>query len=302
MTEALCVHCHAPEPDAFLCPECTARLRTWLVELAGHAVDLTDAVLPRLTSRRGEKMMVRGEGETPLPFNLAASEALWILHSTVSAIARDIVNSRGMEYMPLHTVHPSFVGPLRFGWSRLPAGYVDTAAGICRWLAKHVDCIALAPDALETWDMVKDLAVGALHEGEFRRSPVVAAVDTPVPRILLGPCDAVVDGRVCGLDVRAPEGAVVVRCGCMSVHRVAEFQVRVLTRMGKSLMTAAELAGAVQFSGGPKADTIAKWKRRGQRMPTGEQFVAHGQTPEGADLFRVSDFLAMMARKTDAVA
>jgi hypothetical protein len=272
-----CVQCHAAQPtaDRLLCPTCTAQLRTWLLELAGHASDLEEVVVAGLTSRRGERVQVRGEGETPMPFNENAANTAWVLHNDLVALVRDITETRGIEYRG-----------------------VDKSAALAAWLAKNVMCIALDVAALETWSILESLAVGWTDaEGQWHRSLVLCAVDIPPTRMLLGPCDGYVGVHRCEADLRAVAGAKVVACStCQTKHDVADYQARVLARMGDSLMTAAELAGAVRFSGGPKADTITKWKRRGQRMPSGEVFVAHGETPEGADLFRVCDFLAMTAK------
>jgi hypothetical protein len=272
-----CLQCHAEQPaaDRLLCTACTAHLHTWLVELAGHATDLEDVVLAGLTSRRGERVQVRGEGETPLGYNPQAAEAASVLHLTLWPIVRDLCETRGVEYRG-----------------------VDASAAMAAWLAKHVVSIALDPAALETWDLIRTVAVGWVDvDGQFHRSLVLCAVDIPATRVLLGPCDGYVGVHRCEADLRAVVGAKVAVCStCQTKQDVADYQARVLARMGSSLMTAAELAGAVRFSSGPKADTITKWKRRGQRMPSGEVFVAHGETPEGADLFRVCDFLAMTAK------
>lgn len=236
MTDAQCVQCHSPVTDAFLCTVCTAQLKTWLQELAGHAVDLEEVVVTRRTSRRSERVMVRGKGELPMPFDDDAAAAAWDLHSDLVAIVRDICEQRGIVY---------------------PG--VDRSAAMAAWLARHVACIALDPAALETYDVIR-----------HRHGETVKVVDIPTPRILLGPCDAVVDGRVCGLDVRAPEGATVVRCGCQTVHQVAEFKLGMLVRLRDQLMTAEEIERAVGFYSQMKVNrtTLRQWHKRGQVTAT----------------------------------
>lgn len=228
VTDSLCCVCHRPEPDAFLCLACTAQLKTWLQELAGHAVDLEEVVVTRRTSRRSERVMVRGKGESPMPFDDDAAAAAWDLHSDLAAIVRDICEQRGIVY---------------------PG--VDRSAAMAAWMARNVASMALDPAALDTYDIIR-----------HRHGETVKVVDIPTPRILLGPCDAVVDGRVCGLDVRAPEGAKVVRCGCMTTHDVAEFQVRVLRRMRDRLATLPELL--VLFRGQVRPNLLAVWRSRGR--------------------------------------
>jgi hypothetical protein len=259
--EALCSVCHVPESDAFLCPTCTAHLHTWLVELAGHAVDLEDVVVPRMTSRRGERVMVTGTTETPLIVDLDASEAAWELHSDLVAIVRDLCESRGITY---------------------PG--VDRSAALAAWLGRNVASIALDPAALEIFDIVRH------RLGETRR-----VVDIAPAKVWLGRCDAMVDGAVCGQDVRAAEGATVVRCkGCMSVIDVAEFRARMLERSRDGAVPFPELV--LIFRGVVRPNLLAVWRNRGRLRPV---------DPDGAEpLYRVGEVMdmveALRARKDEA--
>ena len=235
MTTTACVQCHAPSNGQFLDATCTTQLKTWLWELAGHAVDLEEAVIPSLTSRRGEKVMVTGSTEPPQQWNEDASTAAETLRSDLWAIVRDIEERTGSQY---------------------PG--VDTSASMAAWLARNVMTIALAPDALENYQTVESLAVGYMSVTDkgvdvWKRSIVLCAVDISLPRVWLGRCDAVVDGKTCGQDVKATEDETAVRCsGCMTVRDVADFRVATLVKARKFVGTAAELAAMLPaFVGKP---------------------------------------------------
>ena len=230
-----CVQCHASSNGQFLDATCTAQLKTWLWELAGHAVDLSTTVVTRQTSRRGERIMVTGSSETPLIVDLDAAEVAWVLHNTLVAIAKSLCEDRGQVY-----------------------DGVDTSPAIAAWLARSVMSISLSPDALETWSTIESLAVGYMSvtdEGVdvWKRSVVLCAVDITLPRVWLGRCDAVVEGKTCGQDVKATSEETAVRCaGCMTVRDVADFRVATLVKARKFVGTAAELAAMLPaFVGKP---------------------------------------------------
>jgi hypothetical protein len=258
-TEMTCVQCHRVETSGMsLCADCTAQLRSWLLELAGHASDLEDVVVPRMTSRRGERVMVTGTTETPLIVDLDASEAAWELHSDLVVIVRDLCESRGITY---------------------PG--VDRSAALAAWLGRNVAAIALDPAALETFDIVRH------RLGETRR-----VVDIAPAKVWLGRCDAVVDGAVCGLDVRCDPGQRHVRCVCMTVHNVAEFRVRVLEVAADERLTAPVLLK--MLGGSLRVGTLRQWKARGRVAPV--------EVIDGVDVWRVGDVLAYMVDDTPSAA
>jgi hypothetical protein len=268
VTETLtCVICHKPEAQAFACPTCTSEMRTWLVELAGHAADLQEAVLPRLTSRRGERVQVLGTGETPMPYDPDASEVEWILHNTLVAIVRSLCEDRGITY---------------------PG--VDRSSSLAHWLSRNVEAIALSPDALETYDLIRHLAVGSHGEEErWRRSIVLSIVDVPPTRVWMGRCDTTIEGRPCAQDVRAALDDVSVRCsGCQVTHNVAEFQARVLTAMAGQLATAPEILGYLR--GAVKPATFRQWKKRGRMK------AVPGVERGGLDLYLIGEVLDVIAQ------
>jgi hypothetical protein len=259
-----CLQCHAAQPtaDRPLCTTCTAHLHTWLVELAGHAVDLEEVVVTRLTSRRGERVQVRGSTEPPQQWNENASTALEELRSDLKAAVNDILGSGVRETL------------------------ANTVPAMALFAARHVDVLALRPDALATFDVIR-----------HRHGETVRAVDIPPNRVWLGRCDAVVDGVTCGQDVRAAEGATAVRCkGCMSVLDVGEFRARMLERSRDGAVPFPELV--LIFRGVVRPNLLAVWRNRGRLRPV---------DPDDAEpLYRIGEVMdmveALRARKENEAA
>jgi hypothetical protein len=252
-----CVQCHAAQPtaDRLLCTACTAHLHTWLVELAGHASDLETVVVASLTSRRGERVMVRGSSEAPQQWNENASTALEELRLDLWALVRELVDE----------------GAIYNG--------VEKCSAMAAWLAKRAERIALGPAALENYDIV-----------HHRHGETVRAVDIPPNRVWLGRCDAVVDGAVCGQDVRAETGQRHVRCpGCMTVLNVAEFRVRVLDVAADEQLTAPVLLK--MLGGSLRVGTLRQWKARALVTPV--------EVIDGVDVWRVGDVLARLVDEKD---
>jgi hypothetical protein len=254
-----CVQCHAAQPtaDRPLCTACTAHLHTWLVELAGHAVDLEEVVLGSLTSRRGERVQVTGSnGEAPQQWNEDASTALDDLRVDLVAIVRDLIEEG--------TTYPG----------------VDRCSAMAWWLTKKVQKIALHPAALENFDII-----------HHRHQQTVRVVDIAPAKVWLGRCDAVVDGAVCGQDVRAAEGVSSVRCACMTVHDVKEFRLRVLDRASDELATMPHLVR--MFAGIVRPNLLAVWRSRDKLRPV-----------DDSEWYRVGDVLDLLetqrARKDEA--
>jgi hypothetical protein len=255
VSETLCVSCHRPVEGRYLCADDTAHLRTWLLELAGHASDLETVVVASLTSRRGERVMVRGSTEAPQQWNENASTALEELRSDLWAMVRELVDE-GATY-----------------------NGVDKCSAMAAWLAKRVERIALGPAALENYDIIR-----------HRHGETVRAVDIPPNRVWLGRCDAVVDGVVCGQDVRAETGQRHVRCpGCMTVLNVAEFRVRVLDVAADEQLTAPVLLK--MLGGSLRVGTLRQWKARALVTPV--------EVIDGVDVWRVGDVLARLVDEKD---
>jgi hypothetical protein len=219
VTETLCVSCHRPSNDQFLCNDDTENLKRWLWEMAGHASDLHHVVMTRQTSPRGTKVMVKATTGSPLPLDPGAVTALWALREKIVPIILALTQERGVRF-----------------------DAVDTETAMCLWLARNVAAIALSEHALETYRDIK-----------LAHRNVTKAVDVPPPRVWLGRCDKTVDGAWCGHDIRASPDEKIVRCpGCLTVYPVAEFRLDVLIKARSHLATAADLAAMLPaFVGKP---------------------------------------------------
>lgn len=220
-----CARCEAEtDGQLFLCSRCVHRLSKILLELVHHAVDLEQVVATRLTSHRGERIMVRGSREFPLPFDVAAAEAVWELRSDLAAAVKDAVAQGG--------VYDDELDSESMAW----------------WLSGHVRLLAAAPDAEETYDVL-----------EHRYEETVRVVNIPAERVLLGPCDH----DECGADVRAVRAATAVICGsCLTLHDVEDFKERVRLRMRGGCATFEELQ--VLFRGQVRENLLRVWRKRGR--------------------------------------
>lgn len=266
-----CEVCGRPSPLAYLCPADTRRLRSWFRDLTGHASDLS-LVVSKQTSPGGERVKVRGKGESPMVWDEDAADVRWALHNTLSSIVRDLCESRGVTYP-----------------------HVDTSQAMAAWLGRNTEAIALSPGAGTTYDEVKYLAAHGTSEPDQKPTGIVVrCVDIRVTPTLVGPCDVVLDtGLECGGDVRVYPGETTAVCkDCEYEHNMLALQVRTLSRLRAETMTARQI-GAV-LNGVVKPDTITKWKRRSTRLSGGGVFSPAGITKEGADLFRVGDVIDIL--------
>jgi hypothetical protein len=199
-----CVQCTTPTgySELFLCKVCDVQLERWFGALIGHARDLEEVVVTRLTSHRGERVMVRSSQEFPMPYDATASEAAVELRFDL----RWLVGQAS-------TGHTRYHGP-------------EESASMARWLSRHTKSIAMNPDARAIYATVK-----------YRHDATVGAVNIPAARVLLGPCGGCgADVRA------EEEATEVTCPGCLRVYGVQEFKDSVRERMRGGLATLPELA------------------------------------------------------------
>lgn len=229
MSDRECAACNRAT-DMFLCWDCTKSLKAKLDSVAWVAPEL-DITLARLSRVTAPGDRIGGTPEQRLPYSPAASEVAWALHNTLSAWARDLCETRGIDYIPLGylpPLPPGFQGPIRPGDRHIPADFTDSTAGIAAWLAHHVTAIAMSPGAGECFDEVHESVKAAQR-----------MIDRPRGRLYVGPCDA--DG--CTADLYVSIGKETVQCGaCGARHDVQERRDRVQEEVRGVLGTAAELA------------------------------------------------------------
>lgn len=230
MSNQQCAAC-SRATEMFLCWECCKTLKSRLDTVAWLAPEL-DITLSRQAHTTSPGDRIGGTPEQPLPFHVAASEATWVLHNTLSTWARDICETRGIGYVPIGYLPTEFVGPLRPSERRVPAEFVDSTAGIAAWLSYYVTSIAGSPGAGECFDEIS-AAVASAHR----------VVDRPPGRMYIGPCGDVLNGVKCDADIYITLGSPEVSCPvCGATHEVERRRDELHHQVRGMLGTAAELA------------------------------------------------------------
>lgn len=232
--------------ELFLCTQHTGELRANLTRLAqgpyipatkgrtasggnwhierrtpGLLDNLADVVLKRTKlgsggghRKRGDEMPALYEPDTAKGKQTAQGRADHLLAAacnSLSTIIRDLCESRGITNTEAWKVLPaSFIGPLLPGWRRVPNDWRPSASEVALWLAEHAHTIACDESAGQWWAEVDSLV---------RR--IERAIDRPVRFELLGVCFTQLgEGKTCDTALRAPEGAIEVRCPkCRTVRR-----------------------------------------------------------------------------------
>lgn len=233
MSNRECVAC-SQATEMFLCWECCKTLKSRLDSVAWLSPEL-DLTLSRQAHTASPSDRIGGNPEQPLIFHAAASETGWVLRNTLSTWARDLCETRGIEYIPLgylHPLPPGFVGPLRPGERHIAADFVDTTPGLAAWLAHHVTSIAMQQAAGECFDEIS-AAVAAVHR----------VIDRPPGRMYIGPCGDVFQGVKCEADLYVTIGSPEACCPvCGATHEVESRRDMLYQQVRGVLGTAAELA------------------------------------------------------------
>lgn len=203
MTNNPCVNCTKPTTD-FLCGKCVDELKDSLGSV-GWLVGELETTLTKQARMRAPADRTSGSTERGLPFNWDASEMSWGLHNTLSAWAKDLCETRGLQY-----------------------DGVDTPAGIARWLSKNAMSIALSESAFECFDEITN-AIATVRR----------VIDRPPGKIFIGPCG---DGG-CKADIYAAPHKDRAKCqDCNAIIDVNERREELREEVRGLLGTAAELA------------------------------------------------------------
>lgn len=226
-----CANCYRA-CEAYLCAACGQMLAKELrtVGWISDELDVTLSRQDRIGMQQGGHKPGK-EVERPLPYNLGASEAGWILHEVLTSTARDLAEQRGLEL-----------------------DCVDTSPGIAAWLARHVDVIRHDEGGGQTYDELTDAITAA------RR-----VIDAPAGRMFAGPCGSETDAGRCGADLYAAIDAPSVSCReCGAKWDAGERQRDLLARARDRLGTATELERLLPwFLGAPiTAKHIRVWASR----------------------------------------
>lgn len=223
--------------------------------------------------------------ETPLPFGWAASEATWLLDSTLTAWARDLTGTGRDPALPggLRTVDPKDPAT-----ARGTGGRVTALAG---WLAARAGDLGRHTDAADALDHI----TYAVRTGW-------AAVDKPPELRFAGPCSAETldedgDTIICDADVYARPGATTVLCRwCDTEHPVDTRRAFLLDAARDQLVTAVDASRALpDLLGRPfTASVVRNLAARGRLT----QHPPHH--PDGPPLYTVGDIIdVLIAQEAD---
>lgn len=258
--------CGQPTQD-MLCSTCLTHLVTDLrqIQTRGQMPGLYEELMVTLTrqdklTKAGDK--VKGQGETALMFNAAASEVKWVLDNTISTWARDIA-----EMYPHRALTAT------------------STAEAAAWMADGAGLLAEHPAAKELYDEITDVVK------QVRR-----VIDRRESRMYLGPCKAVVDGVMCPEDVYARVGHQAAQCyTCGTSHDVDRRREHMFHALENHLGSSLEVAQMVSALGVSVSDsTIRKWVERKKLRPAKH---APPKRPGGDErpLYRVGDVVAVAA-------
>lgn len=194
--------------------------------------------------------------------NARAAELLTAVNSTLGTWARHIAESRGVEFRPLRTTGPAFIGPLPPGWRRIPRGYTAKLGEAAEWLAYNVHSIAL------------DEAAGQIFaEIETNVRAIEKVINPPVPRKYLGPCPTWNERtrQACKFELWAAGEAIEVTCPrCRRTHTCNRLQLLLVNDLDRAKVTVErilELNRVLPEEYRIPERTLRRWRKPG---PKGE--------------------------------
>lgn len=271
-TKPICVVCHRPYRDAYLCDDCTHRLTKDLGDIPGLADDLEIS-----RTRQNVNGARNGSRSTskPLPWDERATKASMVLRNELVGLVRDLDPKPIVVGGPVCILchHESCAAFQRSTW---PA---DTAASMARWLLRHVGEIRQHPAA--------DEIVHGVHRTV---KAVQWVIDRRPDRWYAGPCRHETPEFCCVADLYAEPGADYVSCqNCDHRHSTTERKAWLLAFAEDLLETAATISRALTSLDRPVTpDRIRKWAERGRLVP-------HGVTTRGYPTYRIGDVLDRLA-------
>jgi hypothetical protein len=242
--------------NGFLCTTCTESLADDLTKIEAVLAEL------EVTRTRQDKIGeggVRSAHGTVLPWKEHASEAYWVLASTVLVWIRLVVEKIGHD----------------------PADPVgDDPASWSGWLARHINGLRLLPVAGECADEIGNALDLAQH-----------AIDRPPVLVFVGPCGAALaqpeeDGATeCQAELYAHSGADAVACrACGAEHDMGERRTYLMGKARDRLAPIPTISRA-----------LSSWMNR-QITPAAlrgyvfrGRLLRKGVDRRGNDLYRVGD-------------
>ncbi len=248
---AVCASCTRPVQNGFLCTTCTNSLADDLAQVEPLLVELE---VTRTRQDRIGETSVRPSSGTLLPWKEHASEAYWVLASTVLVWIRLVVERIGHD--PID-----------------PVG--DDPASWSGWLVRHINGLRLLTMAGECADEVGNAIDLASH-----------AIDRPPTLVYVGPCGArAPDDSECVVDLYAPSGADEVTCPvCSATHDMDERRIFLLGKARDRLAPIPTISRALStwMERQVTQAALRGYVHRGR-------LVRKGVDRRGQDLYRVGD-------------
>lgn len=211
--------------------------------------------LPGLRALRAPAVTVT-VARRPVPYGIAASEAMRLLHATMWPWVREALEAHPTTYLP----DPSTIGLSR------------ALLRLCGWLQGH-------PDGASAIDEIRY----AVREG-WR------SIDLGPDRWYCGVCSHDEAGEVCTEELYVTAGRHEVTCRvCGTTHDVADRRTAMLDAAEDTLLTLSEMTRALALTG---AQTVTRkqlegWVRRGRLVRSGNAGAIA--------LYRVSDVRDILA-------
>lgn len=259
-------------------------LRRTLARVPALAEDLAITLTRQdRVQKPGLSKSSRRRPESALPMHLGAAEASAELHSCLAGWVRLVVESRGIDYMPIGFTHrEGFVGPLREDEARVPIGYDAGALPVLtRWLRTNLVALAMTEGSSEAADDI------ASQVDNVRR-----VIDLPQYLNYQGQCGS------CGGDLRALREDRQITCQCGLVIQKSDNDRKINNILEARLFTATELVGIVfdRFGVEIKPKTVHDMAYRKVNPMT-----VRGVGYDGQKLYRAGDvFDALRQRKAIA--
>ncbi len=302
MSDELCVICRdRPAHGAYGCPQCLERARRLLGEIGDMAQAALDVA---------QRQAVRGGGGgggkpgSSLPINLGAMARYDAVRNTLTTLARDISETRGVEIPRPPAVRPVSGPTCARPYScdhescravRDPLSVPDEIEWVTRWLADQCEWVRHRPYVDEFVTDVDGAArvIRALASGPRERiyrgpcgapfvpiTPEVAeehGINPAVARLGLAPCPEPLYGRL---------GAAKAKCKTCEAEYDQDQRIRERQDLAHSYTyTAAEIEHA--YGGVILASTIRQWRKRGL-------LTVHGEA-DGKRLYAIGEVLQVAA-------
>lgn len=313
MTTFCSTGCGQPSQD--MCGGCWRKIESALGKLYADGktgwlvAELDTALTKQVRFGRAQLGIITRSAGQPLVVNLAASDVLHQLRSTLTTWTRllhaehairwqecDTCNAHWYGGAMQHNVMPPLLCQGEWVEQVDPLTVGNTLAALAQWLLRH-----------PTW-IRSHSAAGQLFRDITRTvDAAVVSIDRPAEQTYLGICSATVSAEdeelaECPVALYSTVGDAVAKCwGCGNTHVVAD-RLRVLTRaVENELAPMASLVGLVgELGTALTSSAIRGMKHRGQLQPKvrgDDGYIRlRNASDEGPDMYRVGDVLDMLPK------